>query len=94
MSFIRIGRAAVAAIIIVTVAAPAIAQQDAYLAADRNGDGKLDQGEFKTFIDGMAAAGKPMAAKIKSAGRYGMAFARIDKSKDGMISPDELKALQ
>ncbi|WP_161596975.1 EF-hand domain-containing protein [Rhizobium glycinendophyticum] len=70
------------------------AQQEAFMAADKNGDTQLDSSEFKTFIDALAAAGKPMAVKIKGAGRYGMAFGRIDKDKDGILTPTELSALK
>lgn len=77
------------------LAHPAMAQQqEAFLTADKSGDGNLDQGEFQVFIDGLAAAGKPMAQKLKAAGRYGMAFGRIDKNKDGLVSPTELTSLK
>ncbi|MCY1666376.1 EF-hand domain-containing protein [Rhizobium sp. SL86] len=70
------------------------AQQEAFMAADKNGDTKLDSSEFKTFIDGLAASGNPMATKIKGAGRYGLAFGRIDKDKNGLLTPAELSALK
>ena len=64
------------------------------LAADKNGDTALDKSEFPAFIDAAAAAGKPMAQKIKAASRYNMAFGRIDKNGDGFISPEELSSLK
>ncbi|MDH4414916.1 MAG: hypothetical protein QE484_16530 [Rhizobium sp.] len=72
----------------------AYAQQEVFLAADKNGDTELDSSEFKTFIDGLAAAGNPMAGKIKGAGRYSLAFGRIDKDKNGLLTPTELAALK
>ena len=75
-------------------ALPAAAQQEMFLAADKNGDTALDKSEFPAFIDAAAAAGKPMAQKIKAASRYNMAFGRIDKNGDGFISPEELSSLK
>lgn len=87
---------ALALTVTLCVVAPltAQAQQEAFMAADKNGDTKLDAAEFKTFIDGLAAAGNPMAGKIKGAGRYGLAFGRIDKDKNGLLTPAELSALK
>ncbi|MGI6244510.1 MAG: hypothetical protein ACOYJQ_01905 [Pseudochelatococcus sp.] len=68
------------------------AQNEAFAAADKNADGALDQAEFRAFIDQQAADGKPNAVKIKSSGRYGTAFGRIDKNGDGRITPDELSS--
>lgn len=70
------------------------AQQEAFMAADKNGDTKLNSAEFKTFIDGLAASGNAMAGKIKGAGRYALAFGRIDKDQDGLLTPAELAALK
>lgn len=70
------------------------AQQEAFMTADKNADTMLDQGEFKTFIDLIATSGKPVAAKLKASGRYGMAFGRIDKDKNGLLTPTELSALK
>jgi hypothetical protein len=70
------------------------AQQEAFLAADKNGDTELDSSEFKIFVDGLAASGNQMATKIKGAGRYGLAFGRIDKDKNGLLTTTELSALK
>lgn len=74
-------------------AVPASAQEP-FAAADANGDGVLDKTEFRAFIDALAEAGKPNAQKVKSAGRYDMAFGRIDKDKDGSISAAEVAAMK
>lgn len=76
------------------LAMPAHAQEEAFLTAETSGDGSLDKTEFKTFIDLMAQSGKPVAAKLKASGRYGLAFGRIDKNKDGLVSPTELSSLK
>ena len=70
------------------------AQQEAFMTADKNADTKLDQNEFKVFIDMIAASGKQMAVKVKQSGRYAMAFGRIDKDQNGLLTPTELSALK
>ncbi|MGV6873081.1 EF-hand domain-containing protein [Pseudochelatococcus sp. B33] len=84
--------AALAAALAATVCAQA--QDGAFAAADKNGNGTLDKTEFRTFIDQLAEAGRPNAVKIKSSGRYDFAFGRIDKNGDGRITPDELSSVQ
>ena len=75
----------VALAVVTASALPAAAQQEMFLAADKNGDTALDKSEFPAFIDAAAAAGKPMAQKIKAASRYNMAFGRIDKNGDAAL---------
>ncbi|SMC52589.1 hypothetical protein [Rhizobium sp. RU36D] len=77
-----------------SVASTAQAQQQAFMTADKNADTMLDQAEFKVFIDAIAASGKQVAVKVKQAGRYSMAFGKIDKDKNGMLTPAELQALK
>ncbi|MBB6510745.1 Ca2+-binding EF-hand superfamily protein [Rhizobium soli] len=79
---------------VLAVASSGYAQQEAFMTADKNADTMLDQPEFKVFIDTMAASGKPIALKVKQAGRYNLAFGRIDKDKNGLLTPNELQSLK
>lgn len=83
----------VSAAIIVALASGALAQ-DVFVAADANGDGSLDKGEFTVFIDSAAKAGKAQAKKVAANNFYGQAFSRIDKNGDGLISPNEISAMR
>lgn len=74
-------------------AAPAAAGEP-FADADANGDGVLDKAEFHAFIDALAAAGRPAAEKVKAAGRYDMAFRRVDGDGDGAISAAEVAAMK
>ena len=65
-----------------------------YRQADANGDGVLVYAEFATFIDLNAADGLGNAARISSRGMHARAFARVDANGDGMVSPQELQAMQ
>jgi Ca2+-binding EF-hand superfamily protein len=94
MSVIRTLSPAFALAAALVTALPAAAQEQAFLTADKSGDGSLTQTEFKTFVDTIAQSGKPIAAKIKASGRYGLAFGRIDKNKDGLVSVGELSSLK
>jgi Ca2+-binding EF-hand superfamily protein len=67
---------------------------DPFSLADANGDGALDAGEFKAFIDAAAAAGKAKAAKVKAHNMYKMAFSRVDKNGDGQITKPEVAGLR
>lgn len=76
------------------LAGPVHGQQDDFSRADTSGDGALTPVEFKTFIDGLAEAGRAQAQKVKAAGRYGLAFDRIDKNGDGLVTAAEVAAMR
>ena len=82
-----------------TLALPAAAQDaelaaENYRQADANGDGVLVYAEFATFIDLNAEDGLGNAARVSSRGMHARAFARVDANGDGMVSPQELQAIQ
>jgi Ca2+-binding EF-hand superfamily protein len=62
--------------------------------ADVNGDGMLAYTEFATFIDLNAADGLGRASTISARGLHARAFTRIDANGDGIVSPQELSAIQ
>ncbi|MEO1700558.1 MAG: hypothetical protein AAFR71_00780 [Pseudomonadota bacterium] len=87
----------VAASLIVTL--PAAAQNaelaaENYRQADNDGDGVLVYAEFATFIDLNAADGLGNAARVSSRGMHARAFTRVDADGDGVVTPQELQALQ
>lgn len=59
--------------------------------ADRNDDGALSMSEFETLIDLNAADDLGRAARIKSSGRYSMAFNRLDANSDGFVTKQEMQ---
>ena len=65
-----------------------------YQQADANGDGVLVYAEFATLIALNAAAGVGNAAMVSSRGWQARAFKRIDANADGIVSPQELQAVQ
>ncbi|ABD56917.1 EF-hand domain-containing protein [Jannaschia sp. CCS1] len=78
---------------------PANAQFEAqsvqfFRAADVNGDERLTLGEFRTFIQSMAAAGAPMSQRIVRLAAYRVAFRRVDTNGDGVATPEELRAAE
>jgi len=70
------------------------AAQENYKQADANKDGKLSKSEFRKFIDANAKDKIGRASTIKRFGAYNTAFGRVDANKDGMVTPQELAALQ
>lgn len=58
--------------------------------ADADTNGVLNETEFVTFIDLNAAQNIGQASRVKTAGVYGRAFARLDQNGDGFVSPDEV----
>ncbi|MEL7344391.1 MAG: hypothetical protein AAFN59_05955 [Pseudomonadota bacterium] len=80
------------------LATPAAAQDaelgaENYRQADANGDGLLVYAEFATFIDLNAADGIGNAARVSSRGLHARAFERVDANNDGMVTPQELQAV-
>ena len=75
------------------LASPAHAAPEdaAYRTADANGDGTLNRGEFRTFIDLLAKDGLPIARRVRFWKVYGMAFRMTDKDGNGELSPAELR---
>lgn len=65
-----------------------------YRQADANGDGVLVYAEFATFIDLNAADGLGNAARVSSRGMHARAFERIDANDDGIVTPQEMQAIQ
>ena len=82
-----------------TMTLPAAAQDaergaENYRQADANGDGVLVYSEFATFIDLNAADGLGNAVRVSSRGMHARAFERVDANGDGIVSPQELQAIQ
>ena len=82
-----------------TMALPAAAQgtelgAENYRQADANRDGVLVYAEFATFIDLNAADGLGNAARVSSRGMHARAFERVDANADGVVTPQELQAVQ
>lgn len=57
--------------------------------ADADGDKALNNEEFRMFIGLNAEDNIGRANLVKSRKLYSMAFGRLDKNKDGKITPDE-----
>jgi len=85
----------VVAAALVVSAGPALAQlapadlavaEANFKKADAAGTGKLTAAEFKTFIDLNADSKIGKAAKIKSFGAYGKAFAAVDTDRDSTVT--------
>ncbi|MEM9839818.1 MAG: hypothetical protein AAF830_11800 [Pseudomonadota bacterium] len=64
-----------------------------FLEADADADGALTFDEFTTMVDLNAQHGIGRAAIIQRLGRYGMAFGRLDGNGDGLVTPEELRAM-
>ncbi|WP_153770682.1 hypothetical protein [Labrenzia sp. CE80] len=63
----------------------------AFLKADVNKDRVLTRKEFRTFVRAMADSGQSTARKIRFFGAYGFAFNIIDKNRDGIVTPLEMR---
>lgn len=64
----------------------------AFVKADKNKDRVLSKKEFKTFVKAMAAFGQSTAKTIRFFGAYSYAFSVVDKNKDGIITPWEMRS--
>lgn len=71
---------------------PTGAEIAAFLKADVNKDNVLSKREFKTFVKAMAAVGQSTAKQIRFWGAYGYAFSIVDKNKDGIVTPHEMRS--
>ena len=61
-----------------------------FKAADTDGNGILDAGEFARFVDLRADSGSKVAKKVRTFRAYGMALSRVDYDGDGQVSGAEL----
>ncbi|MEL6801633.1 MAG: hypothetical protein AAFO80_17320 [Pseudomonadota bacterium] len=61
--------------------------------ADRNDDGAISRSEFETLIDLNAADALGRAARVKSSGRFGMVFNRLDANGDGFLTQQEMQEM-
>lgn len=86
-----------AALTFVAVMLPAIAvaspksKEEAFLAADKNGDKVLSAPELKVFIGHMADLGEARAKRVRLLGLYGLAMRTVDTDKNGVASIAELR---
>lgn len=71
---------------------PKRSEINAFIKADVDKDRHLTKNEFRIFIKQMALAGQSTAKKIRFFGAYGFAFSTVDKNKDGILSPLELRS--
>lgn len=87
------------ALALLAVGLPAAAQTAAtphemaaanFRLADADTNDVLSAAEFAAFIDLNAAQNIGRAGRVKAAGAYGQAFARVDRNGDGSVSRDEL----
>ena len=62
--------------------------------ADADGNGKLTRAEFRNFINANADDGLGRAGMVRRFGAYDTAFDRVDKNKDGVVTPTELAAVR
>ena len=89
----RLALGVAAALFAAHMSGPAAAASEAalYRQADANGNGKLNQREFRTFIRALAKNGNRLARTVRFLGIYGTAFRTSDKNKDGEVTGDELR---
>lgn len=89
----------IAGLALTIVSAPVVAQtasSDQEMAAanfrlaDVDANGVLNTEEFVAFINLNAAQDIGQASRVKNAGAYDRAFARLDQNGDGLVTPDEL----
>jgi Ca2+-binding EF-hand superfamily protein len=79
---------------VVAVADSASLGQENFRQADADNDGQLVYAEFATFIDLNAADGLGNAARVSSRGLHARAFERVDANGDGIVKPEELRAMR
>lgn len=65
---------------------------NAFVKADQDKDQRLSRAEFKIFIDEMAKSGQSTAKRIRFWKAYGYAFSRVDKNKNGLAEPMEMRS--
>ena len=65
---------------------------DAWVVADAEGDGHLRKPEFIVFVRAMAGSGQKTAQRIRFFLAYGYAFSVADKNRDGILTPQEMRA--
>lgn len=89
----------IAGLALTIVSAPAVAQTASsaqemaaanFRLADVDANGVLNSEEFVAFINLNAAQNIGQASRVKNAGAYDRAFARLDRDGNGLVAPEEL----
>ena len=85
------------------IASPLLANDEAddrakarenFQQSDADSDGKLTRAEFRNFINANADDGLGRAGMVRRFGAYDTAFDRVDKDKDGVVTPTEIAAVR
>ena len=65
-----------------------------FQAADADGNGALDRGEFKAFVNANAESNLGRAKQIRRFKAYGRAFSRLDEDGNNSVSWAEVQTAQ
>lgn len=61
-----------------------------FKSADADGNGILEVGEFRRFVDLRADSGSNIAKRVRTFRAYGLALSTVDYDGDGKVSGAEL----
>ncbi|MDP2732531.1 MAG: hypothetical protein Q8O63_05400, partial [Hoeflea sp.] len=61
-----------------------------FKSADADGNGILEVGEFRLFVDLRADSGSNIAKRVRTFRAYGLALSTVDYDGDGKVSGAEL----